>query len=53
MWCPTFHRDLHDEKIQMFTSLMLLLDGYFVVPEGQDSHVWIPDCKGLISIKSF
>lgn len=53
MWSPTFRRSLIDEEIQVFSHLMSLLTSYFAVPDEHDTRIWIPDSKGIFSVKSY
>lgn len=43
---------MNEEEIQMFSSFMSLLNGYYVAPEGRDIRVWSPDSRGVFSVKS-
>lgn len=51
--CPSYQRAMNDDEAQMFTQLLLLLDGYFASPNKENACIWMPDSIGFFSVKFF
>lgn len=51
VWFLTFKSAISNDESQMYAAQLLLIDGYFVVPNREDVRIRIPENRGYFSFK--